>query len=40
MHIPTDIEIAQSATLEPIAAIAKRAQIDETYLTPYGGNKA
>ena len=40
MHIPTDIEIAQNATLEPIAAIAKRAQIDETYLTPYGGNKA
>ena len=40
MHIPTDIEIAQNATLEPITAIAKRAQIDETYLTPYGGNKA
>ncbi len=40
MHIPTDIEIAQSATLEPIATIAERAQIDETYLTPYGSNKA
>ncbi len=36
----TDIEIAQSTTLENISEIAKRAGIDEKYLEPYGRVKA
>ena len=39
MH-PTDIEIAQSCQLRPIAEIARAARIDEEYLEPYGRYKA
>lgn len=34
--MPSDIEIARAATLEPIAAIAKRAGIPDDALEPYG----
>ncbi len=36
----TDIEIAQANVMEPIAAIAERAGVDEKYLEPYGKYKA
>ena len=36
----TDIEIAQSATVEPIAAVAEKANIPSRYVEPYGRNKA
>lgn len=36
----TDIEIAQSATVEPIAAVAEKAHIPSRYVEPYGRNKA
>lgn len=36
----TDIEIAQSAEMKPIAEIAKKAEIDEKYLENYGKYKA
>lgn len=36
----TDIEIAQSAEMKPIAEIAKKAEIDEKYLENYGQYKA
>ncbi len=36
----TDIEIAQANVMEPIAAIAARAGVDEKYLEPYGKYKA
>ncbi|MBQ2987502.1 MAG: formate--tetrahydrofolate ligase [Clostridia bacterium] len=36
----TDIEIAQSATMQPIAKIAEKAGIDEKYLDLYGKYKA
>ena len=36
----TDIEIAQSAKMQPIAEIAKTAGIDSDYLEPYGKYKA
>ncbi|MBO7385526.1 MAG: formate--tetrahydrofolate ligase, partial [Clostridia bacterium] len=36
----TDIEIAQSCEMRPIAEIARRAGIDEKYLEPYGRYKA
>ncbi len=36
----TDIEIAQSVTMQPITAIAARAGIAEDYLEPYGKYKA
>ena len=36
----TDIEIAQSAKMQPILEIAKTAGIDEDYLEPYGKYKA
>ena len=36
----TDIEIAQSATMQPIAKIAEKAGIDEKYLDMYGKYKA
>lgn len=36
----TDIEIAQSAEMKPIADIAKKAEIDEKYLENYGKYKA
>ncbi len=38
--MPTDIEIAQSTTLENVYDIARRAGIDEKYLEPYGRYKA
>ena len=36
----TDIEIAQKATLKPIAEIAAKAGIDPEYIEPYGKTKA
>lgn len=36
----TDIEIAQSAKMRPIAEIAKNAGIDEKYVEQYGKYKA
>ena len=36
----TDIEIAQSAKMEKITEIAKRAGIDEKYVEQYGNYKA
>ena len=36
----TDIEIAQSAEMKPIAEIAKKAEIDEKHLENYGKYKA
>ena len=36
----TDIEIAQSANMQPIADIAKVAGIDDKYLDLYGKYKA
>ena len=36
----TDLEIAQSCEMRPIAEIARRAGIDEKYLEPYGRYKA
>ena len=36
----SDIEIAQSCRLRPIAEIAEKAHVDEKYLEPYGKNKA
>ncbi len=40
MHIPSDIEIAQSCQLQPISAIAETAGISENYLERYGTYKA
>ncbi|WP_129359703.1 formate--tetrahydrofolate ligase [Rothia uropygioeca] len=37
---PTDLEIAQAATLEPIADVAARAGIPESRLEPYGRHVA
>jgi len=34
--MPTDIEIARAATLQPIAAIAEKAGITDSALNPYG----
>jgi formate--tetrahydrofolate ligase len=34
--MPTDIEIARAATLQPVAAIAETAGIDQGALNPYG----
>ena len=34
--MPTDVEIAQAHTLEPITTIADRAGIPEQSLIPYG----
>ena len=36
----TDIEIAQACQMQPIAAIADKAGVDEKYLEPYGKYKA
>ena len=36
----TDIEIAQSANMQPIADIASKAGIDDKYLDLYGKYKA
>ena len=38
--MPTDVEIAQAHTLEPITTIANRAGIPEQSLIPYGTTKA
>lgn len=38
--IPTDVEIANNHVLEPIAEIAKKAQIPDDALVPYGEKKA
>ena len=38
--VPTDIEIAQHATLQPIGAIAARLGIPDHALEPYGRHKA
>ena len=38
--MPTDVEIAQAHTLEPITTIAARAGIPEQSLIPYGTTKA
>ena len=40
MHIPSDIEIAQNAKLQPIRKIAEQAQIAPEYFTFYGNDKA
>lgn len=40
MTYKSDIEIAQSAKMKPIAEIAELAGIDEKYLEPYGKYKA
>jgi formate--tetrahydrofolate ligase len=40
MQYQSDIEIAQSVTMQPIGQIAARAGIDEKYLEPYGRYKA
>lgn len=39
-NFPSDLEIAQAATLEPIAKIAAEAGIDEERLEPYGKHVA
>ncbi len=40
-HIPPDIEIANAATLKPIAQVAEESLgIDEQHLVPYGHTKA
>ena len=36
----TDIEIAQSCTMQPITEIAKTAHVDEKYIEQYGRYKA
>ena len=36
----SDIEIAQSAKMQPITEIAKNAGIDEKYIEQYGKYKA
>lgn len=38
--VPSDIDIAQAATIRPIAEIARRYGIDERYLEHYGVDKA
>ena len=40
MHIPSDIEIAQSCAMRPIAEIAAAAGVDSQYLELYGNYKA
>ena len=40
MEFKTDIEIAQSCTMQPITEIAKVAGVDEEYLELYGRYKA
>ena len=40
MAFLTDIEIAQSCTMQPITDIAKVAGVDEEYLELYGKYKA
>ena len=38
--MPTDIEIAQNATIAPIEEVAQNAGIDASYVIPYGRDKA
>ncbi|MEZ5974546.1 MAG: formate--tetrahydrofolate ligase [Planctomycetota bacterium] len=38
--VPSDLDIAQAATVRPIAEIASRLGIDTRYLIPYGHDKA
>lgn len=38
--IPSDLDIAQSASIQPITAIADKLGIDNRYLIPYGNDKA
>ena len=40
MAYMSDIEIAQSVTMQPITAIAQTAGIPDDYLEPYGNYKA
>ena len=40
MGFKTDIEIAQSCQMKPIAEIAKTAHVDEKYIEQYGRDKA
>ena len=40
MTVPSDIEIAQAATLEPIEAIGEKLSIPSDALIPYGRDKA
>jgi formyltetrahydrofolate synthetase len=39
-HVPSDLEIAQAATLKPILEIAKKVGLREEELVPYGWYKA
>ncbi|MCK5578218.1 MAG: formate--tetrahydrofolate ligase, partial [Planctomycetes bacterium] len=38
--VPSDIKIAQAATMKPIMSIAKDLGIDEKYIELYGNHKA
>ena len=40
MAFLTDIEIAQSCTMQPITEIAKVAGVDDKYMEQYGRYKA
>ena len=40
MHVPSDIEIAQSCQMRPITEIAAAAGVDPQYLELYGNYKA
>lgn len=40
MHVPSDIEIAQSCKMRPITEIAAAAGVDSQYLELYGNYKA
>ncbi len=39
-NVPSDLQIAQAASIEPIADIAARLGVDERFLVPYGRDKA
>lgn len=38
--VPSDIDISQSAQIQPVTEIARNAGIDEKYIIPYGNYKA
>ena len=40
MSFPSDLEIARSATIRPLAEIADTAGIPREYLEPYGDGAA
>ena len=40
MPVPSDIEIARAATMQPIPAIAAKLGLPEAALEPYGRPKA